>query len=165
MDTQIDAIYEPKDGKPDHWKLERRLSVERRSSWSKSTRGEESPILASIQASAGEHLLRARCIIFKDLESKESLRSELNDALADELCEAMSRYCRTPAVRFFNSLLILKKALFRGDKTPRTRNVCESSLDGCTVSCHGHVFCFLARVMQHVNQPSERTLRQKWFAV
>jgi hypothetical protein len=68
--------------------------------------------LASIQASAGEHLLRARCIIFKDLESKESLRSELNDALADELCEAMSRYCRTPAVRFFNSLLILKKSPF-----------------------------------------------------
>jgi hypothetical protein len=82
---------------PDDWKGGLLLNGDRLEKYS---------VRVSIQA-AGEHLLRARCII-KDLESSESLRNELNDALADELCEAMSRYCRTPAARFFNSFLIMK---------------------------------------------------------
>jgi hypothetical protein len=127
---------------PDDWKGGLLLNGDRLEEYSVSIRA------------AGEHLLRARCII-KDLESSESLRHELNDALADELCEAMSRYCRTPAARFFNSFLIMEKPFF--EATKRRGHKKFANLPWTDAQYHVMVtYCSLAQIV-HVNQPSEDT--------
>lgn len=151
MDTQIDAIYEPAKGCPDDWKGGLQINGDRLEEYLA-----ESPVLASIQT-AGEHLLHARRII-KDLESSGTASKDMDDAIADELCKAMSRYCRTPAMRFFNSLLITKQPFLQAVMKRGPKKFSE--LPWTDAQYNAQVtYCFLAQVM-HMNQKSEDSTRE-----
>ena len=97
----IDSFYEPKDGRPDDWKGGLQVDGDRLGEYLA-----DSPVLASIQKE-GELLLQARKIV-NELESSGKVSKEdIDEALADQLNEVLSRYARAPAMRFFDGLRVL----------------------------------------------------------
>jgi hypothetical protein len=68
----------------------------------------ETPVLAAIQ-SAGEHLQHARAMTLELIANNVTKAEDMDVSTADELCEAFSRYARTPAMRFYNGGIIMGK--------------------------------------------------------
>ena len=103
--TDIDeilALYEPKDGECDSWTNS--IIVPDREELLTHL-GEESPVYVAIKQ-AGEDFLRARMIVRELIENGTTSRDTIPDNLADEVCEAMSCYARSPPSRFFNSRFV-----------------------------------------------------------
>ena len=67
--------------------------------------GDGSSVFASTKE-AGEDFLRARMIV-RDLEEIGTItRDDIPEAFADEVCEAMSCFARSPSCRFYNAWFV-----------------------------------------------------------
>lgn len=72
--------------------------------------GEDSPVFASIRR-AGECLARVRELVFGSEGAARVTPSDVSVEVADEVNEAMSRFSRNPAFRFYNSIVSAHTAL------------------------------------------------------